>query len=805
MADALETVNIDVKTNTSEVKNLDAAIEELKKSLKELDALKKENGELTDAETKSYKQLEDQLKNLEQQQKEASKGIGESTNLLKGLSPVVGDADKLLGKFGTSMGDLASKGTKSFSSIGTSFSALGKAFMSNPIGLVITGIALVVSKLVEAFKKNDDAMTSLQKAFTVFSPILEGINFLFDKLAEGIAFVVGGIADLGKAILSLVPGYDEAQEAAESLVQAQDDLEAKEREYIVHAAERNKEISKLRNEANDTKDIGVRMEKLQQAIALEKANLEEEKQIAAERLRITIETAKKEKDTSDETQKKIAEQKAALYEAEQKYYDGTRRLAKELAAEEDKITKALSKQEQQIYKNTTAELTRQKFQKQHLQLVMKTYEILGKTEDPVYQRMQQQLTIIDEEIAKSEKTLAPLLAKANAANNKASEARKKNSNDEKKAAEEAAKALEEAQKAYDEYQNKQLSKSEQTINSLNKEADAVKKNLKTILDAGKMTQEEYDAAIKKVEESTAAAIANIRSNTAISEGEKSISATLEESASQYNDQLLVLQEQVQNGDITSYSDYLEKKQELDNNYQMQRLDAEMAASDSLIALYEQELASWAGTVEEKEAIEKKLAKEREKRQTTESKKNAQLLKKQADDTAEAESKKKKAMQNSIKVMGDVSNALGAASKLAGDNVEAQKGIQSAQVVIDTASGVAGALSSAAGMGPVGWALGAIQAAAITASGIASLQEIHSADKDKDNSLSSNTSSFSAPPAAVVEMSSVAGLTDSTIATPIEMSNDQIASISEAQKVYVLESDISSTQKKVEVMESNNSL
>lgn len=44
---------------------------------------------------------------------------------------------------------------------------------------------------------------------------------------------------------------DEATKAAQDLVQAQDDLEESERQYTVNSAKRNKDVSKLRNEAMD--------------------------------------------------------------------------------------------------------------------------------------------------------------------------------------------------------------------------------------------------------------------------------------------------------------------------------------------------------------------------------------------------------------------------------------------------------------------------------------------------------------------------------------------------------------------------
>ena len=69
---------------------------------------------------------------------------------------------------------------------------------------------------------------------------------------------------------------------------------------------------------------------MQQAIDKEKQNLIDEKAIAEERLRILVETAEKEKDTSDETMNKIAEAEAAKYRAVQAYNEGVQRLESQL-------------------------------------------------------------------------------------------------------------------------------------------------------------------------------------------------------------------------------------------------------------------------------------------------------------------------------------------------------------------------------------------------------------------------------------------------------------------------------------------
>ena len=224
-----------------------------------------------------------------------------------------------------------------FSQMTTGLKGFGKAFLTPPIAVitvVVGAVILIFQKLQEMFKKNDAAMTTLQKAFASFEPIIQAVNAMVMKLVEGIAAAVGWIGKMVAVLADWATGSEGAAEAAQDLVQAEDDLQQKEREYTENSAKRSAEISELRAKAaeKDKYTAKERQDMLQQAIDLEKQNLADEKAIAAERLRILEARAEQENDTSDETQDKIAEAKAAMYKAEQNYNDGTRRLLAGLTA-----------------------------------------------------------------------------------------------------------------------------------------------------------------------------------------------------------------------------------------------------------------------------------------------------------------------------------------------------------------------------------------------------------------------------------------------------------------------------------------
>lgn len=251
------------------------------------------------------------------------------TSVIPGFDKLMGSIDKLTAATSATpaaFGNMA-KG------IGTATKAALK-FIATPIGAIIMAVAAAVKllsagwdKLTEAIAKNDDAGTAIARLYEVtIQPVVDLTAKAFGKLAEWIGNVANKLADwLG--------GSEKAADAAHSLVVATDELQEAERQYTINSAARSAEIAKLRDKAaaKDQYTAAERRKFLQEAIDLEKQNLEDDKKIKAEQLRILEATAKREQDTSDETKNKIAEARAAMSQAEEAYYSGTRRLNTQLA------------------------------------------------------------------------------------------------------------------------------------------------------------------------------------------------------------------------------------------------------------------------------------------------------------------------------------------------------------------------------------------------------------------------------------------------------------------------------------------
>lgn len=305
------------------------------------------------------------VKGLEQSIGDARRNVGDYEGAIKRAFPAIGNLSDGTEKATATFEALGKGGASAMKSLASGLAGATRAalkFIATPIGAILTAIAAVVGLLVgafknlqEAFAKNDTAGTQWAKLMASFEPIVDGISRAFDKLAIGIGKVAERFADW-------IGSGNEAAKAAQDLVTSIDQLEETERNYTVNSAERNKQIAELRAKATQTEKYSAeeRIAALNEAMELEKQNLAEQKDIAAERLRILEETAQKESDTSDETANKIAQARAALYQAEEQYYSGTRRLLsqlnsaeKEVAAEREARQKAALEEAFRIYDEET--------------------------------------------------------------------------------------------------------------------------------------------------------------------------------------------------------------------------------------------------------------------------------------------------------------------------------------------------------------------------------------------------------------------------------------------------------------------
>lgn len=294
---------------------------------------------------------------------------GEALTAVEGLA---GKTTESVVELGEGAAATAQASTGAFSAITKGAVSMGKAFLSPPI-IIVTAIILAIigaiKLLSEGFKKNDEASEKMSEAFAIFTPILDDIGTLFTLVAGAVADLILGFSkataaavDFISGLFGVKTGLSEAAEEARNLVKAQDDLEEAERDYTVNSAKRNVERSKLMSEVTDKQknDAKTRIALLKDALDLDKQNLVDEKAIADERLRIILKIAENENDTSDETAKKIADARAAAYNAQAKYFDGVKEINKKLSSAEEELANEQQKRFDDWKKNKDDQIAKEK-------------------------------------------------------------------------------------------------------------------------------------------------------------------------------------------------------------------------------------------------------------------------------------------------------------------------------------------------------------------------------------------------------------------------------------------------------------
>lgn len=260
--------------------------------------------------------------------------------------------------------------------------------LANPIVAIIAAIALVVMKLVDAFKKNDDAMTALQEAFSVFQPILDAFNAVIQAILGVLTKLLKGFADMANAIATFfVPALGEAQKSARALVVDLDNLEERMRQYTIESAKQELEVAELRSKSRDTEKYTAqeRVQFLDEALALQKRMVEEEVAIAQERARIAKAQAAQEKDTSDETKDRLAELEAEAYRAQKRSADFSREMEeqrrtirREIEAENQSLIEAEKKRTEE-YRRALQE--RRQLERKIVEMRRETSNILAEIQN----------------------------------------------------------------------------------------------------------------------------------------------------------------------------------------------------------------------------------------------------------------------------------------------------------------------------------------------------------------------------------------------------------------------------------------
>ena len=305
------------------------------------------------------KEQHDAVLGLEGATGRMQRNVGNYGESIKGVIPSVDKFDAVLNKMGTSMDDLQQGVGTASKSIVSHFATIGKALITPPLGIIVailTGIMLIFGKLASAIKKNDDAMTNLQVAFSAFKPIATAIGKIFEGIGVALSKVAVGIANVVTKISSaLIPGFEEASKKVTEYILAVDALEETQRQYTVQNAKDAQEIAKYRAIAAESTDLEERKKALESAITLEEEIARRNVEIATKTLELRKEQARQEVDTTDETKNEIARLEAEKIQAETDYYNKKREMAAQIRELNNKINAENAKNHQEYIKRLEAQ------------------------------------------------------------------------------------------------------------------------------------------------------------------------------------------------------------------------------------------------------------------------------------------------------------------------------------------------------------------------------------------------------------------------------------------------------------------
>lgn len=319
--------------------------------------------------------------------------VGHMNTNLAQSGEAMGAVEGFAGKASGSLNNLSNTAnvagkasTGAFSSIAQGAKALGTVFLTPPIIVIAAVIGAIVAafKLLQlGFEKNDAASDKMAESLAILQPILDYVSKLAGAFAGAVAELVGylaeGIAtlvDFTAALFGVQAGFTEAANEAKKLVQAQDEIENSERDYIINSANRAKKRAELLAEVADKEKNNAeqRVAYLKDALALDEKELAEKQRIARLKFLVAVQEAKNTNDTNIETQKKQAQLLADAINAETAYFEGKKEINKKLSAAE----KEMQSEQQANY---------EKWKQNHDEKLSKEKQAIRQLEDLVTQQI----------------------------------------------------------------------------------------------------------------------------------------------------------------------------------------------------------------------------------------------------------------------------------------------------------------------------------------------------------------------------------------------------------------------------------
>ena len=322
---------------------------------------------------KAFTELSVQYKNLTDAEKQSPYG-----------QALAGSLDQIKGRIGELGGQLSEvgkemNGSKSFvdgftdalGSLGPAGQTAAKLLKGafGPVGIAIAAVVGIIHQVVEAFKRNEDAMASAERAAAPFKAVWQGIQRIFDKLvpliADGIEKISNGVqslfgkltdwmgrlsqTSLGKK-LGLDTVYEqmkkvsavgnELMQSNKQIADSERELQTLRRTSAEASALDEQRIAKLRAEASekDKYSAAERVKMLEEAGALEEKIMQRDVTLRQKELDlIKLKNSLTQSGTGDLDEQSAAQ--VALTQATTAYYEKQRSLQRQLQSARNEAAK----------------------------------------------------------------------------------------------------------------------------------------------------------------------------------------------------------------------------------------------------------------------------------------------------------------------------------------------------------------------------------------------------------------------------------------------------------------------------------
>ena len=658
---------------------------------------------------------------------------------LKNLDASVGNYSRNVGNYTNSMVEAFTKTAGGASKMITPIKGVTtglKAMSATPVIAILGLLANIISKIIDALKTSEENTKAVTEAMSIFGAAGDLVTIVLQKLGDVLGKVVQWFSNLFDK-LGLV--NDRMKERRDIAKEEQAILEAT-REDIYKNADAEKEIAELRAKAADKEKYSAteRIEYLQKAADLEKEMAEDNYKLAQREYEL-IKRKNALTQSSAEDKQKEAEAYAKMVKAETDYFNKSRELSSQLAKTRKEERKAVEDAQKEAQ---AAQIARLQAEKALVDAELEVVEV----------GTEEQLKLQKESVEKQR------------------EIDKENAKSKIKNKEELNKTLELLDKKYD-----------MKIEALDKAHDRQR------------VAEEiqfYNNLLAQQEKGTESYYAvQIEAKQAVID---SLEKMDNESEAAYQARVIAAQTELKNA-LKEYDQWVlnEEHQAMQN-----RMDALQEGSKEYLQAQLELRAYELDTLHqmEGESEEAFRARQIEADKKYRDAKDALLM-------GQIESMQRYAGAVSG-IMGSLADVMENSTQDDLRSAQRIKNIRVASATIDTISGAVGAFMQAVKSmpAPYGAIVGAIEAATVTASGMAQIQKIRSTQISTNGgstSVSAPTVSASVPAPTIEQVVPQTALVTSA-------SDEEKLNQIQDQKVYILSSDLEANGKRVAVQEGESS-